>query len=164
MRNVFPSKKAHRVQFIWEITKPQATGNLATSFRHLQHSTLSRFSTRTQLLQAIPSRPSAQDPKRAKPGHSEILRPHRGCHRCASSWCCAWRLPYVVGWFNQKSRRGSNQLSLVVYPIIYRVFAPSQVVVRDFWTINNSICHKIQCMKPKAWKEPLFSDHHPGMV
>ena len=34
----------------------------------------------------------------------------------------------------QKS--GDHQLRLVVYPIIYRVLAPSQVVVRDFWTIN----------------------------
>ena len=29
-----------------------------------------------------------------------------------------------------------HQLRLVVYPIIFRVLAPSQVVVWDFWTIN----------------------------
>ncbi len=28
-------------------------------------------------------------------------------------------------------------LRLVVYPIIYKVLVPSQVVVWDFWTINN---------------------------
>ena len=30
----------------------------------------------------------------------------------------------------------ANQLRLVVYPIIYKVLTPSQVVVWDFWTIN----------------------------
>ena len=29
-----------------------------------------------------------------------------------------------------------DQLRLVLYPIIYKVLAPSQVVVWDFWTIN----------------------------
>ena len=36
----------------------------------------------------------------------------------------------------QKS--GHHQLRLVVYPITYRVLAPSQVVVWDFWTFNSS--------------------------
>ena len=35
----------------------------------------------------------------------------------------------------QKS--GDHQLRLVVYPIICKVLAPSQVVVWDFWTINS---------------------------
>ena len=37
----------------------------------------------------------------------------------------------------QKS--GDHQLRLVVYPIICRVLAPSQVVVSDFWIINSII-------------------------
>ena len=36
-------------------------------------------------------------------------------------------------WF----RNPANQLRLVVYPIIYKVLAPSQMVVSDFWTINS---------------------------
>ena len=36
-------------------------------------------------------------------------------------------------WF----RNPANQLRLVAYPIVYRVLAPSQVIVWDFWTINS---------------------------
>ena len=36
----------------------------------------------------------------------------------------------------QPEIRWENLLRLVVYPVIYRVLAPSQVVVRDFWTIK----------------------------
>ncbi len=39
----------------------------------------------------------------------------------------------------QKS--GSHQLRLLVYPMIYRVLAPSQVVLWDFWTINSMSSH-----------------------
>ena len=38
-------------------------------------------------------------------------------------------------WF----RNPANQLRSVVYPILYKVLAPSQVVVWNFWTINSII-------------------------
>ena len=42
---------------------------------------------------------------------------------------------------NVDGRIPASQLSLVVYPIIYKVLAPSQVVFSlDFWTINSITC------------------------
>ena len=50
-------------------------------------------------------------------------------------WCCTCFIPYC--WWNKS---GDHQLRLVVYPMISRVLAPSQVVFSpDFWTINSSI-------------------------
>ena len=34
-------------------------------------------------------------------------------------------------------KSGDHQLRLVVHPVIYRLFFTSQVVVRDFWTIDS---------------------------
>ena len=49
-----------------------------------------------------------------------------------------WRvLNFANGWFFV--RNPANQLSLGKYPIIYKVLAPSQVVVWDIWTISITI-------------------------
>ena len=44
---------------------------------------------------------------------------------------------YCCWWF----RNPANQLSLVVYPIIYDQFCISQMVVWDFWSINSIISY-----------------------
>ena len=46
-----------------------------------------------------------------------------------------WYLKYLV--ILLMAEILANQLRLIVYPIIYKVLAPSQVVVWDFWTINS---------------------------
>ena len=50
------------------------------------------------------------------------------------SWNPTWFIWYCW-WF----RNPANQVRLVVYPIIYRDWDTSQVVVWDFWTINSSM-------------------------
>ena len=57
------------------------------------------------------------------------------------------RVPvYPYCWWQPEIPLSANQLRLVVYPIMYRVLAPSQVVVGDFWTINSmSSILNLQC-------------------
>ena len=55
----------------------------------------------------------------------------------------AWPVTEMVELQNPKimlmvQKSSAHQLTLVVYPIKYKVLAPSQVVVWDFWTINGS--------------------------
>ena len=65
-----------------------------------------------------------------------------GCDACWLWWM-------LRGWVASKkmlfmAKNAANQLMLVVYPIIYSVKKPSQVVVCDFWTINSSTQRKIK--------------------
>ena len=48
-----------------------------------------------------------------------------------------WTYHFFFGAYCWWLKSGYHQLRLVVYPIDYKVLAPSQVVVRDFWTINS---------------------------
>ena len=52
-----------------------------------------------------------------------------------------------------------HQLKLVVYPIIYKVLAPSQVVIWDFWTINSMSILFVPCT-PVVISKLLGSCHH----
>ena len=55
---------------------------------------------------------------------------------------------------NQKSGINSPVEGQVVYPIIYRVLAPSQVV-QDFWTINSNKSWHGFCSPPSVGKNQL---------
>ena len=53
-----------------------------------------------------------------------------------------------------------HQLRLVVYPIIYKVLAPSQVVVWDFWTINSITTKKSTNQSPHSLIRTLWKVTH----
>ena len=72
------------------------------------------------------------------------------------------RVGNICWWF----RNPANQLRLVVYPIIYKVFAPFQVVFTGFLNHQQYLCHWVyitsstNCCDPLILPE-LFHDRNP---